>query len=218
MAKPEVGRRPIPAREAGWARSIARWLAAGGVTPNQISLFSVFSSGLCFLCLVLSRDATDGPRVALLLAAAATIPIRAACNIFDGMVAVEHGKGTRSGVIFNELPDRVSDALMLVGAGYAVPGIAGAEALGWAAAILAVLTAYVRALGASAGAGHDFGGVMAKQQRMAVVTTACVLSAFEGLWGAYGYVLLVALAIVAAGSLVTIGQRTVRAIRRLEAE
>ncbi len=211
-------RRPIPARHTGWARRIARGLAEAGVTPNQISVFGVLITVVCAVCLVFSADVRGLGRTALLLVAAACIPVRGGCNIFDGMVAVEFGKRTKIGDIVNELPDRLSDVLMLVGAGYAARNLPAADSLGWAAALFAVLTAYVRALGEGAGAGQDFSGVMAKQQRMTVMTLACIISTFEGLWGEYGYVLYVALLVVSAGSLITLAQRTRRILRRLESQ
>jgi len=82
-------------------------------------------------------------------------------------VAIGGGTASRLGELYNELPDRVSDAAVLVGLGYA----AGGEAtLGYLAALGAVSTAYVRAVGQAAGAGAAFGGPMAKQHRMQVVT------------------------------------------------
>ena len=57
----------------------------------------------------------------MFLAAAACIQLRLLCNLFDGMVAVEGGFKTKSGEIYNELPDRVADVLILAGAGYAMP-------------------------------------------------------------------------------------------------
>jgi hypothetical protein len=49
--------------------------------------------------------------------------------------------------------------------------------LGWAAALVAVFVAYVRALGASVGAGQLFLGPMAKPHRMALMTAMCVFLA-----------------------------------------
>ena len=40
--------------------------------------------------------------------------------MLDGMVAIEGGRQTKSGEIFNDLPDRIADALIFVCAGYAV--------------------------------------------------------------------------------------------------
>jgi phosphatidylglycerophosphate synthase len=68
------------------------------------------------------------------------------------------------------MPDRVSDALIFVGAGYAIGGIAS---MGWAAAVVSVFIAYVRAIGASVGTGQVFVGPMAKPHRMALMTVCC---------------------------------------------
>lgn len=70
---------------------------------------------------------------------------RLICNLLDGMVAVEGGLRSPVGAVFNDLPDRVSDSLILIGAGYGLAGfITYAPQLGWAAALMAVMTAYVR--------------------------------------------------------------------------
>ena len=50
-------------------------------------------------------------------------------------------------------------------------------ALGWSASVLAVGTAYIRAMGARRGAAQDFCGPVAKQQRMFLLTVGCVLAA-----------------------------------------
>ncbi|MEP2138114.1 MAG: hypothetical protein ABJI41_01305, partial [Erythrobacter sp.] len=75
---------------------------------------------------------------------------------------------------WNEAPDRVADALILVGLGLG----AGAPALGWAAAALAIGTAYIRELGSAQGLSADFRGPMAKPQRMALVTGAAIIAIF----------------------------------------
>ena len=72
------------------------------------------------------------------------ILVRGMCNMLDGMVAVSQGVASAGGEMFNEIPDRLSDALTLVGAGYA---IGGTPELGYIAAIAAVFTAYVRVQG-----------------------------------------------------------------------
>jgi phosphatidylglycerophosphate synthase len=87
------------------------------------------------------------------------------------MVAVEGGKGSPVGVLYNEVPDRVSDAAALIGAGYA---LGGDVTLGYLAACVALFVAYVRAQGKAAGAPNDFCGPMAKQQRMFIVTVVAV--------------------------------------------
>ena len=88
--------------------------------------------------------------------------------------------------------------------GYAI----GWPALGWFGALAAALTAYVRVFGGSLGFIQDFRGPMAKQQRMAVLTAACVIGAAEWLLTGTQYALIAAAIIIAAGSVVTCVTRT----------
>ena len=90
------------------------------------------------------------------------------------MVAVEGGKGGPTGELWNEAPDRVADAAILIGAGFAA---GGGPMLGFGAALAAVFVAYVRALGASVGAGQIFIGPQAKPHRMFVMTLVAVVMA-----------------------------------------
>ena len=202
----EADRRPLASRNTSWARALARHVAASGVTPNQISGFSIVAAALAGLCFWLAGADGPGPRPAWLLAAALLCQLRLLCNLVDGMVAIEAGKSAPDGQFWNEFPDRLADILILVGVGLCV----GLPALGWAAATAAVLTAYMRELARALHAPADFSGPMAKPHRMAVVTAAALIAMFEPLWGGNQQVLSVALWIVAAGSAVTVLRRAVR--------
>ena len=140
------------------------------------------------------------------------IQLRLLCNLFDGMVAIEGGKKSDIGSLYNEFPDRVADSLLLVAAGYA----AGFDWLGWLSALLAALTAYVRVFGGSVGLPQDFSGIMAKQRRMAVLTAGLVVQAIAAVFAASLWPLIAACAIVAIGSLVTCVTRTLAIARALE--
>ena len=144
--------------------------------------------------------------------------LRLLCNLFDGMVAIEGGFKTKAGEIFNELPDRFSDAFIFIGAAYSFPAFEWTRELGWAAAVLSVVTAYVRALGASMGAGQQFIGPMAKQQRMATMTGACLIATFTPLLPALAKVIPLALGLVALGCVVTIFRRCARIAREMESK
>jgi len=152
MTSDEDGaRRPVAARRSGWAIALAAWLARRGVRPNAISVGSLIAAVVAGACLLLAGRAEPAWRVALLILAAGLIQLRLLCNLLDGMVAIEGGLGTKRGPVFNELPDRLSDSIVLVCTGYFVGAPAWAPVLGWCAALLAVLTAYVRALAGSLG-------------------------------------------------------------------
>src|SRR5947209_7303738 len=81
----------------------------------------------------------------------------------------------------------------------------------------AVITAYVRVFGGSAGLTQDYSGPMAKQQRMAALTIACVLSAAETMLGQSHRVMWLALVVILLGTLFTSARRTARIAALLNA-
>jgi phosphatidylglycerophosphate synthase len=114
------------------------------------------------------------------LLAALCIQTRLMANMLDGMVAMESGRASKAGEMYNEVPDRVSDAVLCIGAGHALGGL---SVLGWLAAVVAIFVAYVRVQGRVAGAPQDYCGPMAKPQRMFVLTLACLYcSLAPGAW------------------------------------
>jgi len=203
MTDTDANRRPIAARDTGWAQALAARLARTAVTPDQISLASVLFAALGSGALLWR------PGIAAYVSCAICIQLRLLCNLLDGMVAVEGGKGSALGRIYNEFPDRITDTLFIVALGYA----AGEPWLGWLGALLAVGTAYVRVFGGALGLAQDFRGPVAKQQRMAIMTIGCLAACAESYWHAQRYSLLAAAALIAAGSLLTCAART-RAIAR----
>lgn len=209
------GRRPLKVRQVGLAVSAAKWLANKNLTPNQISIASVVFAMLAAGCLLLMRNASGVFVWLLPLAAAMFIQCRLLCNLFDGMVAVEGGKSTPAGELFNDLPDRIADPLILIAAGYSAIGFFMLPAMGWVAALLSVMTAYVRLLAVSAGAPMLFQGPMAKQQRMAFMTIACVLWPIAHYAQMHNHLMLLALSVVAFGSAYTVYARSKAAYNTL---
>jgi phosphatidylglycerophosphate synthase len=210
-------RRELRTRNAGWARLLARQLAWLGVRPNAVSIASIVCAAGAGICLATSPAARGGARASLLLAAAALVQLRLLCNLLDGMLAVEQGLATRNGVLYNELPDRIADVLVLAGAGYAAASEPWGAALGWTAAALALFTAYVRVLGGSLGVTQSFAGPMAKQHRMFTLTAAGMASSAEAWVGLPMRAMPLGLSIVVAGSIVTAARRIHRIARELEA-
>jgi len=196
-AKPDA-RRPIAARSSAIAQGLTRALLRTSVTPNQISLASIAFAALGAAALI---HAPSHPL--LYLAAILGIQLRLLCNLLDGMVAVEGGRGSPVGALYNEVPDRVADTLLIMALGYA----AGSSWLGWAGALAAALTAYIRVLGGALGQPQDFRGPMAKQHRMALLTGACALALVEAFIWPERHVLLIASWVILLGSLLTCGTR-----------
>lgn len=198
-----MDRRPISARQSAWAQRLADVLARGGVTPNRISVWGMafgISSGMLLSC-----TRTNQLVIICWLGGAALAGLRLLANLLDGMVAERLKKSSAVGSLFNEVPDRVSDAAILLGLGYAQNSLAW---LGWLAALLAIMTAYVRAQLAVAGAPQDFGGPMAKPHRMVVVIAAAVIAAAGKLLGlGTECVPEIALGLIVAGSAITVLRR-----------
>lgn len=153
----------------------------------------------------------------MLVLAVAGIQGRLLCNMLDGMVAIEGGRQTKSGEIYNDLPDRIADALIFICAGYAARMHSFGVELGYIAATLAIFTAYVRMLGGASGLKQSFIGPMAKQHRMFTLSLACVLSIFDSKFMGLGTILWAALIVINIGCIATIWRRTARIARELNA-
>ncbi|WP_312530832.1 CDP-alcohol phosphatidyltransferase family protein [Paracoccus sp. (in: a-proteobacteria)] len=204
-------RRPLASRKTAWASKVSRWLAGTGISPNQISMLGMIFALIAGASFWGAGGVSGAWRVLLLLLGAAMTQGRLLCNLFDGMVAIEAGKRTRDGGFWNEFPDRISDALILFGLALG----AGEAALGWAAVSFAFLTAYVRELGVNNGVGADFSGPMAKQHRMALVTTSAILTVFAPLMGWRDQIIHLALWLIVIGSAATALRRAMRQVRQL---
>jgi phosphatidylglycerophosphate synthase len=164
---------------------LAGALARGGVSPNSISVAGMVSGIAAGGTLAAAGLLPEGGQRLAWLAAAAFVQLRLLANMLDGMVAVEGGKVSSVGELYNEVPDRVSDAATLLGVGFA-PG--GDVVLGCLAACAALFTAYIRAMGKAAGATSQFCGPMAKQHRMFLVTLCALYIAltptdWQPAWG-----------------------------------
>lgn len=206
----DANRRPLTSRNSAWAARLASWAVQKGLTPNQISQAAMAFAATGFALYWLS---TQGPGIVqflCLLLAAATLQARLVCNLIDGMVAIEGGRGAKDGPFWNEAPDRVSDLLFFAGAGLA----AGNPALGLLAASLAIATAYVRELGRAEGFPPDFSGPFAKPQRMAVLTAGTVLAALY----ASHWTLTITLWIIVAGTAITVLRRSSTLINKLKSK
>ncbi len=167
-------RRPLRSRDVDASQRVAAWLIARKASANAVSVSSVGFAVLAALCLVETGTASGAATRLLFVLAALFVQLRLLANLLDGMIAVGSRRASPVGELYNEVPDRVADVLILIAAGFAAGGM---PALGYPAALVAVLTAYLRALGNSLGVRALFCGPMAKPQRMATITAACVYCA-----------------------------------------
>jgi phosphatidylglycerophosphate synthase len=127
-----------------------------GLTANAISVLGMVAGCVAGGMFAWTKTAGTYEWLAW-LAAALFVQLRLLANLLDGMVAIDSGQASPVGELFNEVPDRVSDTAILVGAGYS---IGGHVELGYVAACGALFTAYVRAMGKAAGATQEYCGPM----------------------------------------------------------
>ena len=192
-------RRELKTRQKAWAQSFARTLASANISPNIISTFSVVFSIAALSAFAMAHSSQNS---LILILAAAGIQLRLLCNMMDGMVAIEFKKKTATGDLYNEVPDRIADAIIILGAGLYCQSHDQGMSLAWANIFLATMTAYIRTLGASLGHGHRFLGPMAKQHRMALLTAVALIEAFVKCDAIY-----IGLWIMLAGLIVTVIRR-----------
>jgi len=207
-----ANRRPLKSRGTAWAAAAARVALATGISADGVSIVGIVISLIGATVLVTEVGAPWH-----FLLGAAAVQLRLLCNMLDGMVAVEGGRKSLYGPVYNELPDRIEDSLLLIAAGAA----AGFDGLvfGMLAALLAAICAYVRLLGGTLGQPQDFVGPQAKPHRMFVLTVGLIAAFVEyfARWPVYrpSHILSLALAVICFGTLVTIVRRTFRIARRL---
>ncbi|MEO8083135.1 MAG: CDP-alcohol phosphatidyltransferase family protein [Ardenticatenales bacterium] len=215
---PDPDRRPLGARHWRLSYALAEWLVRRGVSANTVSLAGMVAGVAAGLCLWRTAHADATVQRLYWLAAAALIGLRGSANMLDGMVAVGSDKASPIGALYNDVPDRVSDVATLIGLG----GAAGGDVvLGLVAALMAVLTAYVRAIGRASGGPSAWDGPMAKTHRMALVVAVALCmavapAAAHPLGAAYGWP-AIALLVIALGCAVTIARRLRRIARAMAA-
>ncbi len=206
MTNKNDNRRPLTTRSAGWAKWLASILVKANVSPNQISVLSILPALIGAWMLLRS------PTPLMMVLIALCIQLRLLCNMLDGMVAIEGGKQSNVGVLYNEIPDRIADSLFIVALGYAI----AMPWLGWLGALLAAKTAYIRLLGGANGLKQDFRGPLAKPHRMFVMSLGCLIAAVELQINGTVFALMVTAYVVAIGSGITCATRTLAIAKQLK--
>ena len=153
-----TSRRPIAGMFRRTADGAVRFCVGHGISPDAVSYGSIGASAAAAICFWQS-----GRWIGLLIPAALFCYLRLWLNMLDGMVALAAQRASLRGELLNDLPDRISDAIIF--GGVAQSGLCH-PATGYWAAIFALLTAYVGTFGQALGVGRQYGGVMAKPWRM----------------------------------------------------
>jgi phosphatidylglycerophosphate synthase len=209
-------RRPIANIFRATAGGAVRWCVRHNVHPNTVSYSSIGAAAAAALCFWQA-----GKVPALLIPAAGFCYLRLWFNMLDGMVALASAQASRTGEIANELPDRISDVLIFVGAAHS--GLCH-PLTGYWAAIFALFVAYVGTLGQAVGVQREFSGIMAKPWRMVALHVGSWIMLGQIWWGG-GELRFAGLTVldwthlvIIAGCIQTIAIRLVRIVRALHAK
>jgi phosphatidylglycerophosphate synthase len=209
-------RRPALPRRFGWVQAMAAWLAKAGLSPNAISVCGFIAAALAGWLWSMTDTQPELARL-LWLTGIFFMLLRILANNLDGLVAVEWGKASKVGLLYNDVPDRLSDTALLIGMGCAQ---GGDLTLGITAAGVAVFVSYVRLIGRTAGAPSDFCGPMDKGGRIITLMLAALfmgLAPSSWLAAASGTSApaTLALIVVCAGGIFTAARRLLHASRFL---
>ncbi len=177
--------------------SIERYLVRKRVHPDYLTLGALALSIAGGVAIYASNAAPW-----LLLLIPCVTLCRTALNALDGLVARDTGLARPWGEVLNETCDRLSDIALFAGVCFA-PG--SNIALGACAILSMLLSSYVGVLSREAGGKRQYGGVMGKADRMIYLDIASVAAFFLPSIP----VLTCLLAVVLAGSLITLIQRLV---------
>jgi CDP-diacylglycerol--glycerol-3-phosphate 3-phosphatidyltransferase len=167
--------RGIYAIKPWWQRrltSIENILVARHIHPDIITLAGV---GCAVLMAVSLAAAAARPWLTLLIAPLAIA--RLAANALDGLVARRTGFARPWGEVFNECCDRLADTLVF--AGLACNPLVNAS-LAWVALVFILLNSYLGTVAKAAGGKRQFGGLLAKADRMIYMALFSCVPLFYG--------------------------------------
>ncbi|HZG90642.1 MAG TPA: CDP-alcohol phosphatidyltransferase family protein [Pseudonocardia sp.] len=184
---------------------LGRWLVDRGVAPDAVTVagtVGTVAAALWFL-----------PRGEL-FAGAVVITFFVLFDLVDGAMARARGHGTPFGAVLDSTCDRVADSALFAGLSWWCLGVGEQRTLGVAALLCLVagqLVSYIKARAEGAGLAAD-GGLVERAERLIL---ALVGAGLHGL--GVPYALHVALWVLAAASLWTVGQRVLAVHRSARA-
>src|SRR5882724_1123800 len=148
-------------------RPLVAWLAAIGVTANQVTLAAAVGSVAVAAIVIWNAE-----QHATFLLLPLWLFVRMVLNAIDGMLAREFGQKSGLGAYLNELGDVVSDAALYAPFAFVAPF--GTLATG-GVIVLTLLTEFAGILGPTVGASRRYDGPLGKSDR-------ALLAGALGLW------------------------------------
>ena len=152
------------------SKKIARVIAAVGISPNSLSLLSLFSAALAGL---LFTVAGLKEHHLLLLFAGVLVAMNAFLDTFDGVLARETGIASKKGDFLDHVIDRYADMFILC-------GIIFGGYVSWEIGLLAIigilLTSYMGTQAQAVGLGRVYGGMVGRADRLLLIIAATILT------------------------------------------
>ncbi|MGW0517333.1 phosphatidylinositol phosphate synthase [Crossiella sp. NPDC003009] len=174
---------------------VGSWLLRRGLTPNAITVLGTTGTVLSALWFL--------PRGELLLGTV-VVTLFTLFDLIDGAMARAQGNGTRFGAVLDASCDRIADGALFAAIAWWAFVEAQDRALG-AAALLCLVTAqvisYVKARAEATGLSAD-GGLVERAERLILALVGTGLTGLD-----VPYALDIALWLLAALSVLTVGQR-----------
>ena len=180
---------------------VGRALVKAGVSPDAVTVIGVLGTVAAALWFLPRGELVAGVLV---------ITAFGLLDLVDGAMARARGGGTRFGEVLDATCDRIGDGAIFAALAWWLIGPAGQPVLGAAALICLVagqIVSYVKARAEAAGLSADV-GLAERADRLAVAGVGALLAGLG-----VPFALAIALWLVAAASVITVGQRLV-AVRR----
>ena len=152
------------------ARKIAGVIATVGISPNSLSLLSLFSAAIAGLLFAIAG--LKGLHL-LLLFAGILVAVNAILDTFDGVLAREAGIASKKGDFLDHVIDRYADMFILCGIIFG--GYVSWE-IGLIAIIGILLTSYMGTQAQAVGLGRIYGGMVGRADRLLLIIAATILT------------------------------------------
>lgn len=164
--------KPKTRRRWQFLRRFTLLLMRIGVTSEMVAVIGMILGILAGIAFMATGE-INRPRLAWGLGIGLCL-LRATAIRLDGMLQPTSARQSREDEFYNELPERVSDAVTLLGFGFASDS---SPWLGLAAALSAIFSAYIRSLASARLGGRRPTGIvlMTRSQRLILLSFASAL-------------------------------------------
>jgi len=154
-------------------KKVARYFAAIGLTPNSVSILSLFSAVLAGVLFYFSGVKSIQDNNIILLLAGIFVCLNAVLDALDGVLAREIGKASRKGDFLDHVIDRYADIFIICGIIFG--GYVSSE-IGIIAVIGMLFSSYMGTQAQAVGLRRMYGGLLGRADRLLIIIAATFIS------------------------------------------